>query len=367
MFSRAKLLGATLAVAVLLASAGPARAQFRAGGMYSVGYRTPATAGFNPYFGYGGSGGWGPYAWGGDPYGGYLSGAANVINAQGQYMINTQQAYLTKQQVKSAMIDNRRKAFDEWLYEKQNTPTLNDVRIQSQRDELTRALTQPPETEIWSAKSLNDIFNALKDMQAKGATGPDVPLNSATLRQINVTVKGVGNQGLVKENAKIQWPVGLRSLPPQAQTREMRDQIDTLMSQCKRQAASGQEVDAGALQEISRTIERLRQMLKGQIDNLSFGDYTAARRFLGELDGGVTVLKQPTAANFVNGTYAAKGHNVQELVQYMTQNGLSFAPACAGEEGSYNALYQSLLQYFMGANSMLAHSQGSSSSGSPKQ
>jgi hypothetical protein len=51
----------------------------------------------------------------------------------------------------------------------------------------------------------------------------------------------------------------------------------------------------------------------------------------------------------------------------MTQNGLSFAPACAGEEGSYNALYQSLLQYFMGANSMLAHSQGSSSSGSPKQ
>src|SRR5438132_1022105 len=35
-----------------------------------------------------------------DPYGGYLSGAADVINAQGQFLVNTQQAYRMREQVR---------------------------------------------------------------------------------------------------------------------------------------------------------------------------------------------------------------------------------------------------------------------------
>src|SRR5690349_4711236 len=38
------------------------------------------------------------------PYGGYLSGAADVINSQGQFMTSQQQAYLTREQVKQASI-----------------------------------------------------------------------------------------------------------------------------------------------------------------------------------------------------------------------------------------------------------------------
>src|SRR5437868_6486858 len=62
------------------------------------------------------------------PYGGYLSGAADVINSQGQFMTSQQQAYLTREQVKQASTESRRKAFDENLYERAKRPTLEDER-----------------------------------------------------------------------------------------------------------------------------------------------------------------------------------------------------------------------------------------------
>ncbi len=78
---------------------------------------------------------------------------------------------------------------------------------------------------------------------------------------------------------------------------------------------------------------------------MSFTDYTAAKHYLGSLDGAVMVLKSPNAASYVNGKYAAQAKMVKELVQYMADNGLSFAPAIRGEEAAYNSLYNSLLTY----------------------
>lgn len=316
------------------------------GRMYSTGYGVPGGY-YNPYqyypnyYGYSG----------GDPYGGYLSGAASVVNAQGQYLVNTQKAYLGKEQVRSAMIDNRRKAFDEWMYEKANTPTLNDTRVKEQQDELRRALTQPPETEIWSGKTLNDMLANAQQMTARGVQGPDVPLNAQLLKNINVSVKQQGNASLLKEPEKLKWPLSLRTLPPKDTARELRDQIDNLMVQGKKQAMTG-DVDAGVLDELDRSISKLRGMLKDQVSNISFGDYTAARRYLTDLDQAVTILKQADASKYVSGAYAAKGHSVNELVDYMSQNGLKFSAATAGDEGAYSGLYQAFLRYTLGSNSM---------------
>jgi hypothetical protein len=344
--------GKSICVAALtglafLGTCGPVAAQFYNSGspygrVYSTGYGVPGGY-YNPY-GYG-------TTVGGDPYGGYLSGAASVIGAQGQYLVNTQQAYLTKEHVRSAQIDNRRKAFDEWMYEKANTPTLNETRMKDQRDALQRSLTQPPETEIWSGYTLNNLLANAQQMQAQGIQGPDVSLNSQMLKNINVSVKQQGNASLLKEPEKLKWPLALRTLSPKDSTKELRDQIDTLMVQGKKQAMGG-EVDAGVLEELDRSITKLRGMLRDQVSNLGFSDYTAAKHFLTDLDGAVTVLKQADASKYVSGAYAAKGHTVNELVDYMSQNGLKFSPATAGEEAAYSGLYQAFLRFTLGNTSM---------------
>src|SRR5438093_4184041 len=104
-FAHDQLTGCVAALAVVLALPGGAWGQFRAppaNGGVAPAARTQAVANaaaargaataiaYNPrYYGAGY-----PYA-GGDPYGGYLNGGANVIQAQGQFMIQNQQALLT--------------------------------------------------------------------------------------------------------------------------------------------------------------------------------------------------------------------------------------------------------------------------------
>jgi len=294
--------------------------------------------GYSPYDHYG------SYSYGGDPYGGYLGGAANVINSQGQYLVDTQQAYLLKEQVRAAQIDNQRNAFNEWLYEKAHTPTLNETRESEQSQALIRAMTTAPETEIWSGYTLNVLLANIQKRDASGVEGPYIPLDQSTLKQINVTVNQQGNVGLLKQPSKLNWPFALRTLPPQGQAKQLREQIDTLLIQAKKQALSGQ-VAADVLTTLSNDINQLSSILLAVVGSTSFSDWVAAKNFLKDLNQAVTVLQQPDVAKYVNGTYSAQGYTVEQLVAYMTQNGLSFAPAVAGEDGAYEALYQVLRAY----------------------
>lgn len=335
----------------LLCTAEPAAAQFYYNRGAPVG-RITSNYGYGVPGGYYNPWGWGNSGWGGgDPYGGYLSGAANVINAQGQYLKDTQQAYLTKEQVRGAMIDNRRKMYDEWIYERSNTPTLNETRYRDQQEELRRSLSNPPETEIWSGYALNNMLANAQQMHARGINGPNVPLDSRTLRDINVTVKDLGNVGLLKDAGKLKWPVALRTLTPRSESQQLRETVDNLMVEGKKQAMSG-EVDGDLLQQLDKSINTLRGLLKDAVANTSFSDYTASKRYLTDLDQAVKVLKQPDVEKYVGGHYAAKGDSVGELVSYMTQTGLKFSPSTSGEEASYSSLYQSLLRYSLGNGSM---------------
>src|SRR5208282_2538252 len=79
----------------------------------------------------------------GDPFGGYLKGTADVTTAQGKYLLQTQAAYLMKEDVRRAQMDNRRRAFDLWKYFNENTPSLEDQRAK-ERKELERRMMGDP-------------------------------------------------------------------------------------------------------------------------------------------------------------------------------------------------------------------------------
>ena len=81
---------------------------------YNYGARRGYNAGFqagawNSPYGYGGLGPYGSYL----GSGGFLSGTADVIGAQGEFLKQEQEAKLKGEQVKQAKVDTRRKSFDE--------------------------------------------------------------------------------------------------------------------------------------------------------------------------------------------------------------------------------------------------------------
>jgi hypothetical protein len=314
-------------------------------------YRPPVSY-FPTYnFNYGYSGGYGMYPpvygqpyYGGDPYAGYLQGAASVIDEQGKYLVNTQQAYLIKEQVRQAQTANRRRAFDEWLYERANTPTLNEQRERERKQEVRRDLNDPPATEVWTGRVLNIILTDLQDLEGRGVQGSAIPLEADLLTKINVyPAKGPSNIGLLKDKS-LAWPVGLRILPPALETKPLRDRIDKLLAEAKEQSVKGR-VKADLVADLRDNLAKLRKFFSKRIDDMTFTQYAESKRFLSDLDAALQVLEQTDAADYLNGKYVAKGRTVRELVQYMKDSGLRFGAASSGDEAAYNALYQAMATY----------------------
>jgi hypothetical protein len=293
--------------------------------------------GFNPYFP--GAGDYNAWA------GGTLTGAANLVGAQGQIMVSQQQAFLARENVRAEKIANKRRAFDEYLYEKEHTPTAEELRQQAQKEYLARARNNPPPVEIWSGTALNTILQDLR----KNLGQPNAPsanssmgLDPDMLKQINVTSgRGDGNPGLLKDDGKLTWPDALSD----PEYKDERERVSSLMNEAVKQAGFNGQVDRGTVSQLQKDADTLGRMLRKNVDNVDVNSYIEAKGFLSNLDSTITILKQRDVGSFVNGKYTLKARNVDELVRFMADKGLTFAAAAPGQESAYNSLYNAMANY----------------------
>ncbi len=302
----------------------------------------PGTAGY---------GGGNPYGGGGylGEEGGALQGTASVISAQGQLAVQLEQAKVTKEQAKSLELDNRRKLFDEIMYERANTPSFTDIQMKIQAERLKNAQNVAPVTEIWSAKALNVLLDDLKKLQGKQVYGPDIDIDPDVLARINVVGSGkTGNIGVLRNDGRLTWPLGLRDLQPAELAEEIRGVLEKKALEAVRQAVNGR-VNASVIKDLREHVNRLHRLLAKNVTELGTNEYIEAKRYLNNFDDAIKVLVQPDVANYFNQTNVAKGKTVRELVDHMSRKGLSFAPATSGDEAAYQALYQALVAYDLGA------------------
>jgi hypothetical protein len=285
-----------------------------------------------------------PYA----SYGGSLRGAADVIDAQGRFAVQQQQAVLVREQVKTARLDNRRRQFDQDLYERERTPTAEDERARLRAQQVRHALNDPPPSEIWSAQALNDLLGELQTQAARRVLqthrGPREPLGPDVLKQINVAPANRGGDiGLLKDGGRLHWPWALATPDFQVE----RERLNGLAQDAVTQARFNHRVDAGSLRQMNGDLDRMQQRLSRTLVDLPPSQAIEARRFLNRLGEALKVLGQPDAASYFNGKYAARGHTVPELVKHMTDSGLCFAPAVAGDEAAYLAMHRALAAHVM--------------------
>jgi hypothetical protein len=325
-------------------------------------YGTPLASGLtaiNPYAAYAGGAYPGssfyatPYGNGGlygptykDPYAGFLRGSADVLNAQGRFAVLQQQALLVREQLKAQRLANQSKAIDEYLYERDKTPTAQDERDRTQQQELRRALNDPPVTEIWSGKALNDLLSELQKKAARGvlatSPGPKELLGPDTLNSVNLTAahRG-GNVGLLRNGGRLNWPSAVRG----AAFEPARERLSNLAQDAVNEVAFNNRVDPDSLKQMKEDLDRLQRQLSQNVRDLPPSEYIEAKRFLSGLGDALRALGQPDAASYLNRKYAARGATVPDLVKYLTDNGLQFAPAVAGDEAAYIALHRALAAY----------------------
>lgn len=366
MWTNRKRLGAAAlgSVAAILLTTPAVSCQFSAGGAIPTGFGGVSGAGyaraaaltstagssiysispgFDPNLSFGGYYGY-PFVY--SPFGDFLRGSAALTAAQGQFLVNVQQASQVYEQVRSARLDNRRRLWDEWQYERMHTPSLQDEREMLKAVQIRRALTDPPSTEVLSAKSLNEILDKLRRDEGKFSQGPNLTISEDVLKQINLTPRGFGgNLGLirrVKDGAALQWPLALKA----ARFEDERRRLDKLLGDAVKQASFG-PVDAGSLQAIGEDLNKLQDKLaQNQTANdLAPDQFMDAKRFLNQLRQAQRALENPNVATFLTQKFAAKELSVGDLIKFMASNGLEFAPSVSGDESAYLALHYYLTNY----------------------
>lgn len=301
----------------------------------------------------------------GNSYNGFLTGASDVINAQGNFLVSKRQSQVIQQQAEQASLDTQKKAYQQWQWEQSQAITLNDVREQAKMEALRRDRNNPPQTEIWSGSALNTLLNAVqRDQAAAGVQGPTVPLEESMVRAINVTTGATstthGSLGMVK-NGKLEWPTVLT----ESQFDDPRGEVDRQLNEAIRQVMGTGRATGDAIASLRAAVDRLRTALRAQVAEMGSNDYMRGVSYINQLRDAISQLSAPNSARFLDGSMQIRANTMSELVNQMTTQGLRFAPVTAGQEGAYNALYIAMIAYDAGLSRMTRRGPNSFATGGP--
>jgi hypothetical protein len=96
--------------------------------------------------------------------------------------------------------------------------------------------------------------------------------------------------GLPAENGRVQWPLGLRTLPPANETKALREQLELVLYAVATQAAEG-KVNRVCINLGLHAARDLRQLLRPCKGTMADTTYTEAMRFLDRSERGLTMIK----------------------------------------------------------------------------
>jgi hypothetical protein len=129
---------------------------------------------------------------------------------------------------------------------------------------------------------------------------------------------------------------------------DARKNLTHVIEGAAQQARAGNAPRQSDLKDMRACYEGLNNTLRNHVSDLSPTDYIVAQRYLRQVGDAITALEDPDVDNFFNQNWTPKGQNVAELIRYMSDNGLEFAPAVPGQEGAYRAMYNALSQFDAG-------------------
>jgi hypothetical protein len=273
---------------------------------------------------------------------GALTGAANLVNAQGQYQIQNQQSRIIQTQADMSRIDYRNALIQQEQYEKGLQPTTTEMRQQQQWQQLQSARNNPPAPEIWSGDALNALFTALQGAERTGLRADPVPIDPGVLQHINLTTgqaSGAG-AGMLKNVTEIDWPFAMQAPPWLSRATT----INMLAQKAVDEVKAKGRVSAATFGQLNDAVSAMDNAVASN-QTLSPTDYIESKGFLDDLQNSIQSLRDPNVAMYLNGGFSAKGPTVADLVAQMTSQGLHFAPATQNDQPSYTVLYQAMLAY----------------------
>jgi len=270
-----------------------------------------------------------------------LDGVAEIMRAEGDYLIKRQEANLLRLQVRDKRLETRRKELEHWKWERE----FRQAAMLAEQENYRKGQVEynsrfPAPAEIYTAAPLNSLCDDLK--QRPELPGGSTPVEAEWLANVHVTASGRGNIGLLKGD-KILWP---RLLLRDGYADE-RGTIEDLLTRGKKLALAhqrNQEEMSKVLDDLEAAVRACQARLDQEIASANDPDCNPRHqielmKFLREVINATFILRKPDAAVYF---VPLQGKTVAELVAHMNSKGLSFAPATVGCERYYIALHRAL-------------------------
>jgi hypothetical protein len=237
-----------------------------------------------------------------------------------------------------------RRTFPNW-FAPDDTPAPQSRRERIRAAQLNYARHDPPDTEVWSGRTLNILLADLEQRQTQNVQEALVKIAAELLKHINLTSGRHGaNLGPLKDGGKLRWPLAWDEPPIAKASQALRKSTASSIREAIARRERRQEV--GKLLVGARgDVNRLRVLLKSKVNDLAAADYLEAKHYLGVLDDALRVLGRPDAVQYLKGSFAPDPRRVKtvaDLVEFMAGKGLRFAPANPGDEATYTVLQRAL-------------------------
>lgn len=282
-----------------------------------------------------------------------LKGAAEVMQAYGTVIISNEEARIMREQANQARIDTAKKRFEYELWLKANTPSFTDEQAKIAKTVLKRVQATNNPNEISSGKSLNILLDDLRRTMGTNVPSSEaIPLGEDVLRHVNVTGlrSSSRNLGLLRNDGRFTWPPALQQLLPQ----NVREEIE-VQAQAVVEMASNGKRPGSLLIDLQKSVDKTRDHLVAKINDVPTSQFIEAKRFLDDFDDARRALQAGDAVRYFEfQKWVSGGKSIQEVVEYLSGKGLSFAPAVLGDESAYQALHSALAAYDIAYNAQFA-------------
>jgi aminopeptidase C len=148
----------------------------------------------------------------------------------------------------------------------------------------------------------------------------------------------------LRDGGQVDWPIGLQGKNQKA--------LDKLLPEAYTAAAAG-KLTPKLMKQVRTEMATMRQTLRDQCqkEEIDTSSYLQAIEFYNSLESSINALERPDARKQLSGAYSPRARNVQELVDFMTDNGLKFAPSSPGNENAYQVAHDAFVRYARAAQS----------------
>jgi hypothetical protein len=208
---------------------------------------------------------------------------------------------------------------------------------------VSLAAAQPADTptpsQVLGGQALNELLQKCKDLPASKSPEPPAALPEKARDAINILApSGVDTAPFLRVGT-IAWPAAFEDV------RSERKCLIQAITTARNEAAKG-KVNEKTTQEIRQVVEKLKKHLANRIEDITPTLYIEAKRLMIRLEPAVKAVNAPSLGkDLALAEQTAKIKTTADLVRWMNEKKLKFAPSLPGQQEAYQELHRALVEH----------------------